>query len=581
MKLEKEDILIIGVLTIIFFSIGIWNLGALSSPETTWAPSCSGESFYIDLGDQREIRTIYFLETDASKKNYSIYSGIPGKWKSIAAYKHDGYFLYWNKVDVNTESRYLRFVSNASTGELSEVVLYGTEKNKKIGIIDIIDESNAQTAIINLVDEQEKVDDPPSHESGTYFDEIYFARTAYEYINHLEPFEWTHPPLGKLIIAFGMTVFGVTPLGWRIMSLLFGCAFIPLFYLFGKRIFGTKAAATFCAFLITFESMHFVLSRIAMVDIFLVFFLTLMFYFFFLYYEGEPFKRWKTALFLSGICFGLAFSVKWSAFYGALAVMFLFLLLEYEDYGRYKKMKALGKKKIRKVWGEKKLPDISSFWRDYVYHPILILLISFILIPFFIYILSYIPFMLVPGPGHGITEVFRYQFNMYSYHSTLTATHPYTSMWWSWPLMLKPVFLYLGSGLPEGWVSKIVLIGNPAIWWASIPCLCYVGWNAVKNRDNGAIFILAVFLIQWLPYVPITRVLFIYHMFPNVPFMIFGIVYCLRELWEKEYGKYITLVYLLAVVLCFVYFYPITSGYSISTQFAEQVEATASQVMSI
>lgn len=47
------------------FSIGIWNLGALSSPETTWAPTSSGESFYIDLGDQREIRTIYFLETDA------------------------------------------------------------------------------------------------------------------------------------------------------------------------------------------------------------------------------------------------------------------------------------------------------------------------------------------------------------------------------------------------------------------------------------------------------------------------------------------------------------------------------------
>ena len=91
MKHEKEDILIIGVLTIIFFSIGIWNLGALSSPETTWAPTSSGESFYIDLDDQREIRTIYFLETDASKKNYSIYSGIPGKWKSIAAYKHDGY----------------------------------------------------------------------------------------------------------------------------------------------------------------------------------------------------------------------------------------------------------------------------------------------------------------------------------------------------------------------------------------------------------------------------------------------------------------------------------------------------------
>jgi dolichyl-phosphate-mannose--protein O-mannosyl transferase len=70
--------------------------------------------------------------------------------------------------------------------------------------------------------------------------------------------------------------------------------------------------------------------------------------------------------------------------------------------------------------------------------------------------------------------------------------------------------LYLGSGLPGGLVSKIVLMGNPEIWWASIPCLLYVGWNAVKTRDKSATFILAVFLFQWLPYVPITRVLFLY-----------------------------------------------------------------------
>ena len=572
MKLEKKEILVIAVLTAIFFSVGIWHLGATSGPETTWAPTSFGERFYIDLGDQREIRTIYFLEADASRKNYSIYSGIPGKWKPIATYEHRGCFLYWNKVDVNTESRYLKFVSKASRGKLSEIVLYGAEKDKKIEIFDIIDEGDAQTAIINLVDEQQKVDDPPSPESGTYFDEIYFARTAYEHINHLEPFEWTHPPMGKLIIAFGMTVFGVTPFGWRIMSLLFGCAFIPLFYLFGKRIFGTKAAATFCAFLITFESMHFVLSRVAMVDIFLVFFLTLMFYFFFFYYIGKPFNRRKTAFFLSGACFGLAFSVKWSAFYGALGVMFLFLLLKYEDYSCYKKIKELEKKKIRKVWGEKKLPDISSFWRDYVYHPLFISFISFFLISFLIYILSYIPFMLVPGPGHGIKEVFSNQFNMYGYHSTLTATHPEASIWWSWPLMLKPVFFYLGSGLPGGLVSKIVLMGNPAIWWVSIPCFFYVGWNTVKNRDKNAIFILTVFFVQWLPYVFITRILFLYHMFPNVPFMIFGIVYCLKKLWEKKRGKYITLAYLLVVALCFIYFYPITSGYPISPQFAEQVK---------
>src|SRR5437016_299889 len=40
------------------------------------------------------------------------------------------------------------------------------------------------------------------------FDEVYHARTAQEYLNGLEPYEWTHPPLGKLLIAIGVWAFG-------------------------------------------------------------------------------------------------------------------------------------------------------------------------------------------------------------------------------------------------------------------------------------------------------------------------------------------------------------------------------------
>jgi len=55
-------------------------------------------------------------------------------------------------------------------------------------------------------------------------------------------------------------------------------------------MFNTRFGAFSSAFLMTFESMHFVLSRIAMVDIILSTFILLMFYWFYAYYKGDFFK---------------------------------------------------------------------------------------------------------------------------------------------------------------------------------------------------------------------------------------------------------------------------------------------------
>jgi dolichyl-phosphate-mannose--protein O-mannosyl transferase len=62
------------------------------------------------------------------------------------------------------------------------------------------------------------------------FDEVYHAKTAYEYIRKVLPDEDTHPPLGKAIIALGIQIFGMTPFGWRFMGILFGILMLPLLY---------------------------------------------------------------------------------------------------------------------------------------------------------------------------------------------------------------------------------------------------------------------------------------------------------------------------------------------------------------
>jgi predicted membrane-bound mannosyltransferase len=75
------------------------------------------------------------------------------------------------------------------------------------------------------------------------------ARTAYEHIRGIYPYEITHPPLGKLILGLGIRLFGMTPFGWRFMGTLFGVLMLPILYCFLKNLFG-KTAVSVCGTLL-------------------------------------------------------------------------------------------------------------------------------------------------------------------------------------------------------------------------------------------------------------------------------------------------------------------------------------------
>lgn len=128
-----------------------------------------------------------------------------------------------------------------------------------------------------LTDEQNVVPLYPSYMNSTYFDEIYHARTAYEHILGLEPYENTHPPLGKLIISLGIRIFGMNPFGWRFMGTLFGVLMLPILYHLLKRLFGSTFLCTAGTVLFAFDFMHYVQTRIATIDTYAVFFILLMY----------------------------------------------------------------------------------------------------------------------------------------------------------------------------------------------------------------------------------------------------------------------------------------------------------------
>lgn len=555
---DKKDLLLCSSLVLVFFFLGIWNIGSINTPVTSWRSDQANESFYIDLKSEYFVDSIYLMQANQPKINYDIYTGSPANWNFSQKISKENFVLSWHSIAVKSRTRYVRFVALSPGNELNEVIIY-TYNYTKIPLSkdNIICESdNCDTdkrSLSNLVDEQDRIEDPPSYLNGAMFDEIYFARTAYEHIQHKVPFEYTHPPLGKLFIASGIIAFGLNTFGWRIVPFIFGVLMIPIMYFFGKKMFNTRFGAFSSAFLMTFESMHFVLSRISMVDIILSTFILLMFYWFYTYYQGELFKKgWNNVylpLLLSGIFFGMAISVKWTALYGAMAILALFFMLKKDE--------------LKKAGHSRR-----SFFRPFVLMPLLVMFISFIFISFIIYVLSYTPIMGVPGEGSGLEMVFRYQENMLRYHATLTATHPFSSPWWSWIFMTKPVWIYTLSNPVENTVSNIVAIGNPAIWWASIPFLLFVLWKWIKETDSTCRFMAVVFLFQLLPYMFIGRVLFLYHMMPNIPIIILSITYGLNILWYKNRTyKYLVIAYFLAVLVTFVYFYPILAGYPISPQF--------------
>jgi Gpi18-like mannosyltransferase len=137
------------------------------------------------------------------------------------------------------------------------------------------------------------------------FDELYFARAGEEYLQNFRIYENTHPPLSKLLITFSMLLFGGmpkgegvggwtflngiighaasgdNPYGWRFLDVVFGALVVMLLYVFAKRVTGSTIFATITALLLTFDGMHYVQSRIATPEGFVIFFATLAVYAFY------------------------------------------------------------------------------------------------------------------------------------------------------------------------------------------------------------------------------------------------------------------------------------------------------------
>jgi dolichyl-phosphate-mannose--protein O-mannosyl transferase len=196
--------------------------------------------------------------------------------------------------------------------------------------------------------------------------------------------------------------------------------------------------------------------------------------------------------------------------------------------------------------------------------PLLATMILFI-IGSFVYLATFIPYIAM---GHNLGDVFNLQRSMFIFHSQLQATHPFSSEWWSWPFIFKPLWLYF-QALPNDMVSTITTMGNPVIWWVGLPVIIILLWDGIKEKRRTYLFLGLLFLFQWIPYAFISRSLFIYHFYSNVPIIVIALAAVLSELWNKPRNRKFVIIFLASALILFIAFFPVISGLPFSVGYVQ------------
>ena len=376
------------------------------------------------------------------------------------------------------------------------------------------------------------------HPNQTVFDEVHFGKFISGYYTHKYYFD-IHPPLGKLMIAGFAKIFNFKPefsfanigekfpdnkyLALRFLPSLAGALLPVVIFLLALQLKFKPQGAFIAGLLVAIENALVVQTHYILMDGFLLLFgfLALLFYF-------------RRKFLWMAIFGGLTISIKWTGL--------TFLVLPF-------------------------LIEVFQIWKQKEFKQILKLPIYFLVIPFVIYFSVFaLHFSLLtkPGPGDAfmkpsfhqdnvVTKFFQLNIEMYRSNQRLTATHPYSSQWYSWPFMIRPIFYWVSGD------SRIYLLGNPVIWWGSTVAVLLSLIYIIRHRIIK--ILLGGYFLNLLPFIGIKRVMFLYHYLTGLIFAILILVYLIEK---QEHAKKIFIGLAIASVAAFIYFAPLTYGLPLS-----------------
>ena len=452
------------------------------------------------------------------------------------------------------------------------------------------------------------------------FDETYYVKDGYSVFNFGYERSWpdkaddsfnagdpsviestpeyvVHPPLGKWLIGWGIDLFGADDsFGWRFTVAIIGTLTIFLLGVIAWKLFRSAFFACVAAGLLAIDGEHFVHSRTSLLDIVLMAFVLLAFFFMLLDREqvtkrlaawthrtaeidsfapsrtqqnpdplaeaapptAEARRRRRTKsrdvinfgprlgarpwIFAAGISLGLATGVKWSGLY-ALAVFGILLVL-WDVHSRY-----------RAGAGH---PWLGMFIRDSI--PSFFKLVPIALVTYVACWSGWIRsddawdrqwaaenfgwWRALPDWLDWLPSLAHYHYTAYSFHVGLDSEHPYMSNPWGWIVQWRPTSFYYESYdqgdmgcMAEKCSSAITSVGNPVIWGLAplAVLVCLIVW--IIRRDVRPAVILAGLAATWLPWFAYQeRTIFTFYTIVMVPFVVLAVTYGLTLVWGRMPG---------------------------------------------
>ena len=588
MKSEPDRLnrLAVMLITVLYAVCAFWNLGNTRSPQT-FVPM-EGRDVILRLPEDT-VPDRLVLFPGVGQGSYSIeYSNDAEGWRPQTSFDQDHVaVLKWQILPLNLTApvNYLRIHCTSGSPWLGELALWDADGNAIL----------AASSIPELTDEGGLVPPVSNFLNSSYFDEIYHARTAWEHLHGIWPYEISHPPLGKELLSLGILLFGMTPFGWRFSGTVVGVLMLPAMYRFLKRLFGTGRAPVLGTALLASGFLHYVQTRIATVDSYAVFFILLMY---------DEMYAWLTEgktrnLAMCGILFGLGAACKWTCLYAGAGLAVLWLghwLLELlsaihaqgtvlptrpagsaadtpEALAAEARITGSSEPQPRHAAG-RGTDSAGTLLRAFLKNASLCVLF-FVLIPGLIYYLSYLPYGIsqnAPLFSRAYTKlVLDNQSFMFSYHAHIKAEHPYSSRWYQWVLDIRPILYYL-EYLPDGKRVSFGAFVNPMICWGGLLSLLVLGWTALFRRDRTAAFLLVGYASGLVPWMFISRLTFAYHYFASALFLVPSLcyVFALFEDGPRRLRRY-PIWFTAISVLLFAWFFPALNGIAVQNDLATRL----------
>ncbi|MFE9095724.1 dolichyl-phosphate-mannose--protein mannosyltransferase [Streptomyces sp. NPDC007264] len=411
-----------------------------------------------------------------------------------------------------------------------------------------------------------------------------------------------HPPLGKWVIAVGEWVFGLDPFGWRFMTAALGTLSVLMLCRIGRRLFRSTFLGCLAGLLMAVDGLHFVMSRTALLDLVVMFFVLAAFGCLLIDRDrarerlalalptggprgagagrhlgdrsGTGWRPWRVA---AGVLLGLASATKWNGLY--FLVFFTVMTLLWDVGAR---RVAGARHPYRAVLRKDLGPSV----------------VSLVPVALSTYSATWTGWLLsdkgygrhwadgrggtwgwIPAP---LRSLWHYQYQVYRFNIGLETPHPYQSHPWSWPVLGRPVSFFFessaygqdGCGAAGGCAREIIALGTPMLWWSACCALVHLLYRWALRRDWRAGAVLCPVAAGWLPWFAYSdRTIFSFYAVVFLPYLCLAVAMTAGaalgasgpgrrpRLWGMAGVGVLTLL----ILWNFIYFWPLYTGATIPT----------------